>query len=117
MSMFNLMGGGNPGTWLETAERAVSALERIATAAEQPPTRKTANHPGLDPEFTSEFHLHVSAGCALVFTRPVTGPAAWCEDHNIEVALLKAKACCCSPGPGCGMCAEGKHKYCTVVAP
>ncbi|AKF14649.1 hypothetical protein AVJ28_gp80 [Mycobacterium phage Baee] len=34
MSLFDMIAGGNPASWQETAERAISAIERLAAAVE-----------------------------------------------------------------------------------
>lgn len=34
MSLFDMIAGGNPASWQETAERAIAAIERLASAVE-----------------------------------------------------------------------------------
>ncbi|AKF14346.1 hypothetical protein SEA_VINCENZO_84 [Mycobacterium phage Vincenzo] len=96
---------------IDLAKRAVAALERIATAAEQPPTRKSNNRPGADdwanystqqpkeaevrlvngwlPNMNPEVGVHAQLDCRLTFTYGGPGPVTvWCNTHDVELPLI-----------------------------
>ena len=107
--MVNLLPGPTRDA-MTLAKRAVEALERIATAAELPPTRKTDNHPGDDswanhstqppkeaevrmvngwlPNMNPEVGVHAQLGCELAFTYGAPPVTVWCNTHNTELPLI-----------------------------
>ncbi|AOT27293.1 hypothetical protein KNT58_gp82 [Mycobacterium phage Fortunato] len=91
--MVNLLPGPTRDA-MTLAKRAVDALERIATAAELPPTRKTDNHPGHIengwlPVMNPEVGVHAQLGCRLMFDYAGPGPVAvWCNTHDVALPLI-----------------------------
>lgn len=94
---------------IDLAKRGVAALERIAAAAEKPPTRKSHNRPGEGdranystqppketgvylaqglPNMNPEVGVHAQLGCELAFTYGAPPVTVWCNTHNTEIALV-----------------------------
>ncbi|AGT13992.1 hypothetical protein PHELEMICH_78 [Mycobacterium phage Phelemich] len=48
MSLFDMIAGGNPASWQETAERAISAIERLAAAVETHNALQAGKCPSCD---------------------------------------------------------------------